>query len=77
MSKRDIFTVLMVGVIVGIFLGYAWRMVQIEPIRDKEIELFVRESRLLIKENKELRMEIAAWEAMAKQRTRKKMSVAY
>jgi len=77
MSKRDILGIFLVGIFIGIALGYAWRMIQIEPIRDKEIELFVRENRLLVKENRDLRGEIAAWEAIAKIRNKKKMSVNY
>jgi len=77
MSKRDIIIILFIGIFIGIPLGYAWRMIQIEPIRDKEIELFVRENRLLVKENRDLQGEIAAWEAIAKNRSKKKMSLNY
>jgi len=77
MTKRDMLGILLVGLFIGITLGYAWRMIQIEPIRDKEIELFARENSLLSRENKELRGKLAAWEAIAKNRTKKKMSVSY
>lgn len=68
MTKRDIFTVLMIGIFIGIVLGYAWRMVQIEPILNKEISLLYRENKLVMQENELLRARLASYQVNLKRK---------
>ena len=74
MTKRDIFTVLMIGVFIGIVLGYSWRMIQIEPILNKEISLLYRENNFLCAENEAMKAQLAAYRVGLK---KKKMSINY
>lgn len=68
MKKRDIFTVLMVGIFIGIVLGYFWRTVQIEPILNKEISLLYRENRLVMQENEALKARLVAYQINLKRK---------
>lgn len=68
MKKRDILTVLMIGIFIGVVLGYAWRMVQIEPILSKEISLLYRENKIVIQENENLKARLAAHQVFTKKK---------
>ncbi len=68
MTKRDIFTVLMIGVFIGIVLGYGWRMIQIEPILNKEISLLYRENKIVMQENELLKARIVAHQVNLKRK---------
>ncbi len=68
MNKRDIFTMLMIGIFIGIVLGYAWRMTQIEPILNKEISLLYRENKLVIMENELLKARLASHQVSLKKK---------
>jgi len=68
MTKRDIFTLLMIGVFIGIVLGYAWRMIQIEPILNKEISLLYRENKLVMQENEALKDRLATYQVKMKRK---------
>ena len=60
MAKRDIFIILMIGIFIGIVLGYSWRVIQIEPILNKEISLLYRENKLVMQENETLKAKLAS-----------------
>lgn len=68
MTKRDIFALLMIGVFIGIVLGYAWRMIQIEPILNKEISLLYRENKLVMQENEALKDRLATYQVKMKRK---------
>ncbi len=68
MTKRDVFIVLMIGVFVGIVLGYSWRTFQIEPILNKEIALLYRENKLVMQENELLKARLAAYQVNLKKK---------
>ncbi len=68
MTKRDVFIVLMIGVFVGIVLGYSWRIFQIEPILNKEISLLYRENKLVMQENELLKARLAAYQVNLKKK---------
>ncbi len=68
MKKRDIFTVLMIGVFIGIFCGYFWRTIQIEPILNKEISLLYRENKLVMQENELLKARLVAYQLSLKKK---------
>jgi len=68
MTKRDIFTMLMIGIFIGIVLGYSWRMIQIEPILNKEISLLYRENKLIMQENELLKARLAAYQVNLKRK---------
>ena len=68
MNKRDIFTVLIVGVFIGIFCGYYWRYAQIEPILNKEISLLYRENKLVMQENELLKGQLASYQVNLKRK---------
>ena len=68
MTKRDIFTVLMIGVFIGIVCGYFWRYKQIEPILNKEISLLYRENKLVMQENEILKARISAYQVNLKRK---------
>ncbi len=68
MTKRDIFTVLMIGIFIGIVLGYSWRMIQIEPILNKEISLLYRENKLVMQENELLKARLSAYQVNLKKK---------
>jgi len=68
MKKRDIFTVLIVGVFIGIFCGYYWRYAQIEPILNKEISLLYRENKIVAQENEALKARLSAYQVSLKRK---------
>jgi len=53
---------------VGISLGYWYRMVQIEPILNKEISLLYRENKLVIQENELLKVRLATYQVNLKRK---------
>jgi len=65
MTKRD---ALIIGIIIGLILGYTLRMKQVEPMIDKEISLLYRETRILCVENETLKAKIAAFEVNLKKK---------
>ncbi len=68
MTKRDIFIVLIIGLFIGIVLGYTWRMIQIEPILNKEIALLYRENKLIMQENESLKARLASHQVNLKKK---------
>ncbi len=68
MTKRDIFIVLIIGLFIGIVLGYTWRMIQIEPILNKEISLLYRENKIVMQENEVLKARLAAYQINLKKK---------
>ena len=68
MKKSDIFTLLMIGIFIGIVLGYFWRTVQIEPILNKEISLLYRENKIVMQENEILKARLATHQVNLKRR---------
>ena len=68
MRKRDIFTVLMIGIFIGIVCGYFWRTVQIEPILNKEISLLYRENKIVMQENELLKARLSAHQVSLKRK---------
>jgi len=68
MTKRDIFVVLMIGIFIGIVLGYGWRIIQIEPILNKEISLLYRENKLVMQENELLKARLSAYQVNLKKK---------
>ena len=68
MTKRDIFTLVMIGVFIGIVLGYSWRMIQLEPILNKEISLLYRENKLVVQENELLKARLATHQVSLKKK---------
>ena len=65
MNKRD---AAIIGLIIGLILGYTLRMKQIEPMVDKEISLLYRENRVLCIEAQELKARIAAHQIILKKK---------
>jgi len=68
MTKRDIFTVLMIGIFIGIVCGYFWRTIQIEPILNKEISLLYRENKIVMQENEALRARLTTYQVNLKKK---------
>ncbi len=54
--------------IIGISLGYWYRMIQIEPILNKEIALLYRENKLVMQENELLKARLAAHQVNLKKK---------
>lgn len=65
MNKRD---TIIIGLIIGLILGYTLRMKQIEPILDKEISLLYRENKVVMMENQELKAKIAVYQVNLKRK---------
>ena len=53
---------------VGVSLGYWYRMVQIEPILNKEISLLYRENKLIMQENELLKARLASYQVSLKRK---------
>jgi len=58
---------------VGISLGYWYRMVQIEPILNKEISLLYRENSLVIRENEAMKAKVATYEVNLKKKDKRRI----
>jgi len=54
--------------LIGISLGYWYRMVQIEPILNKEISLLYRENKLVMQENELLKARLSAYQVNLKKK---------
>ena len=48
--------------LIGVSLGYWYRMIQIEPILNKEISLLYRENKIVMQENELLKARLAAYQ---------------
>ena len=59
MNKRD---AIIIGIIIGLILGYTLRMKQLEPMIEKEMSLVYRENRVLSIENEMMKAKVAAYE---------------
>ena len=68
MTKRDAIILVMTGVFIGIVLGYSWRLIQIEPILNREMSLVYRENRILSIENEAMKAKVAAYEVGLKKK---------
>ncbi len=53
---------------IGISLGYWYRMIQIEPILNKEISLLYRENKLVMQENELLKARLASYQVSLKKK---------
>ena len=65
MTKRD---ALIIGIIIGLILGYTLRMKQVEPIIEKEMSLMYRENKILSVENESLKAKLASHQVSLKKR---------
>ncbi len=54
--------------LIGISLGYWYRMIQIEPILNKEISLLYRENKLVMQENELLKARLSAYQVNLKKK---------
>jgi len=65
MTKRD---AIVIGIIIGLILGYTLRMKQVEPIIKKEMSLMYRENNILSVENESLKARLAAYQISLKKK---------
>ncbi len=54
--------------LIGVSLGYWYRMIQIEPILNKEISLLYRENKIVMQENELLKARLAAYQVSLKRK---------
>ena len=54
--------------LIGVSLGYWYRMIQIEPILNKEIALLYRENKIVMQENELLKARLAAYQINLKKK---------
>ncbi len=54
--------------LIGLSLGYWYRMIQIEPILNKEIALLYRENKLVMQENESLKARLASHQVNLKKK---------
>lgn len=66
MNKRD---AIIIGLIIGLILGYTLRMKQVEPMLDKEISLLYLENKIVRIENEGLKSQLAAHQVNLKGKT--------
>lgn len=48
-----------IGVFIGVFLGYAWRMMQVEPSYNSDIEVIHRNQKRIAKDIYNIELKIA------------------
>ena len=70
MNKRD---AIIIGIIIGLILGYTLRMKQLEPMIEKEMSLVYRENRVLSVENEMMKGKLAAYEVNLKKKDKRRI----